>query len=221
MTSARPYRAAISARRRAALLTPWLTLGLLAGLWAAAPVAPDTALATVAELHAGLLAAAEHREDPFAERYGLLMPLIVTTHDLGYIGQITIRRQWKTLNAQQQADFGAAFRRLAVANYVARFGGLRNASFEIADEEVLPRGRHQVSAVLRPAGAEPVTLNYVLHQTQEGHWKIINVVANGVSDLALKRAEYQRVLSESDFAGLLDHLNAQSQRLASPSAEKG
>jgi len=216
MTSARPYRDATSQRREPALLRSWLALGLMAGLWvsAASAAEADTAAAIVNELHDGLLAASEHRHAPFEQRHAALMPLIVATHDLSYIGQVTIRRQWTKLSAEQQEDFSSAFRDLAVANYVARFGGLEEASFEIADEEALPRGRYQVLAMLRPAQGEPVTLNYVLHQTQQGDWKIINVVANGVSDLALKRAEYQRVLRDSDFAGLLDYLNAQGQRLA-------
>ena len=61
-----------------------------------------------------------------------------------------------------------------------------------------------------------MTLTYVLHQTEDGPWKVINVVANGVSDLALKRAEYQRILRDGDFAELLEHIGEQSQRLAEP-----
>lgn len=211
MTSAKLYRDATSHRGR------WLYFGVLVLLWGS-PIlaAAENPIAPVVELHAGLLAAAEHRQDPFEQRYGLLLPLIVATHDLGYIGQFTIRRQWAKLTTQQQADFASGFRRLAVANYVARFGGLHNASFDILGDEALPRGRHQVSALLRPAEAEPVTLTYVLHQTEDGPWKVINVVANGVSDLALKRAEYQRILRDGDFAELLEHIGEQSQRLAEP-----
>lgn len=209
MMCARPFLDATSA---------WFTAGLLlASLWgsAGADVAHD-AVATVSELHAGLLAAAERRGTPFATRYDELSPLIMATHDLDYIGEITLRRQWAGLNKAQQADFRARFRRLAVANYVDRFAGLQNASFNIEGDEVLPRGRHQVSATLAPATGEPVTLTYVLHQGGDDGWKIINVVANQVSDLALTRAEYQRILRDSDFAGLLEHLDNQAQRLAGP-----
>ena len=218
MTFVRPSRAETRPRRRLGALPGWVAAGLLAGFSSGvlAAVAANDAVTTVAELHAGLLAAAERRDDPFAERYAALAPLIMATHDLDYIGQITIRREWRNLTAQQQAEFGEAFRRLAIANYVARFGGLQNASFAIVGNEALPQGRQQVSAILHPEGGESVTLNYVLHDIDTGEWKVINVVANGVSDLALKRAEFQRVLQDGGFAGLLEHLHTQSERLAEP-----
>ena len=48
------------------------------------------------------------------------------------------------------------------------------------------------AAIVRPDAAD-VPLEYLLEQRPDG-WKIINIIADGVSDLALKRAEYQRVL---------------------------
>ena len=52
-------------------------------------------------------------------------------------------------------------------------------------------GRAQVqTAIVRPGEAD-IPLEYLLQQ-KDGAWRIINIVADGVSDLALKRAEYQR-----------------------------
>ena len=62
-----------------------------------------------------------------------------------------------------------------------------------------------MEAAINPTDAAPIALNYLLHN-RDGRWRIINIIADGVSDLALKRAEYQRVLEEQSFAGLLAHL---------------
>ena len=40
-------------------------------------------------------------------------------------------------------------------------------------------------------------------------WAIINVVADGVSDLALRRAEYSQVLKKQGFDGLIRRLDGQ------------
>jgi len=207
MTSVRLFRDAINH----AGLSRWFAIGLL---FSSAAWATDSApLATINTLHAGLIAAAERRHQPWAERYAALQPLVTASHDLDYIGRFTLRRQWPELSAEEQAQFRKAFEQLAVANYVARFGSLQAARFEILGEAALPRGRHEVMTILKPAAAEPVTLNYVLQQSDGGSWRIINVVANDVSDLALKRAEYQRLFSAGGLPELLKELAAQAARL--------
>jgi len=53
----------------------------------------------------------------------------------------------------------------------------------------------------------------VLHYSDAG-WRIINIVVDGVSDLALKRSAYQRTFLASGFTGLLDSLDDETARIA-------
>ena len=61
--------------------------------------------------------------------------------------------------------------------------------------------------LVRPAD-EAIHLDYVLHQVQ-GRWRIINVVAEGVSDLSLKRADYGSVIKREGFDTLMQKLDGQ------------
>ena len=56
-------------------------------------------------------------------------------------------------------------------------------------------------------------MEYLLQQEGAAGWRIINIVADGVSDLALKRAEYQRILSTGSIDTLITELEAQTERL--------
>jgi phospholipid transport system substrate-binding protein len=38
-------------------------------------------------------------------------------------------------------------------------------------------------------------------------WRIINIIANGVSDLALKRSEYTTILQREGFDALINKIN--------------
>ena len=73
--------------------------------------------------------------------------------------------------------------------------------------------RARVATAVARAGQPDVTLEYLLQQRDRG-WQIINIVADGVSDLALKRAEYQRVFASGGIAGLIAELENQTQRLS-------
>ena len=39
------------------------------------------------------------------------------------------------------------------------------------------------------------------------NWRIINIIANGVSDLALKRSEYTNILQREGFDALIAKIN--------------
>lgn len=176
--------------------------------------ATDSPAATIATLQRGLAALA--RERPAAtldERYRALEPLILATHNLPYIAEFALRRHWGELSESQRRQFVAAFTRLSVMTYAARFASVSAETFRPAVAgEVDAAGRVQVSTAVARAGQADVTLEYLLQHDTTG-WRIVNIVADGVSDLALKRAEYQRVFAAGALEGLLAELDAQVERL--------
>jgi phospholipid transport system substrate-binding protein len=56
--------------------------------------------------------------------------------------------------------------------------------------------------------ADDVTLDYLLREAF-GKWRIINVIAKGVSDLSLKRADYGAVINSQGFSSLIEKLKKQ------------
>jgi phospholipid transport system substrate-binding protein len=184
--------------------------------WVAAAeteLATDTPRATVETLHAGLVAAAREAGDaPVEERYRLLEPVVTATHDLPYIAEFALRRQWPSLSDDERERFVAAFERLSVMTYAARFRGIAEDAFTVAGVEEAGGSRVEVDAAIVRPDADDVPLEYLLEQ-RDGQWRIINIVADGVSDLALKRAEYQRLLANGSIEDLIGDLEAQVVRL--------
>ena len=52
---------------------------------------------------------------------------------------------------------------------------------------------------------KPIAFNYIV-QSNIGVWKIISVIANGINDLSLKRADYSSVIKERGFDPLITSL---------------
>lgn len=185
----------------------------LLGLTAAVAGDESSPTAVVESLHAGLEAAAAAPLD-LEQRYDRLLPLIERTHDLPYIAELTIRRAWRDLSEADRLRFVAAFERLSVMTYASRFAGVAPGSFEeygVTDPEA-GSGRIEVrSAIVRDDGSK-VPLDYLLHETGRG-WQIVNILADGVSDLALKRAEYQKMLDTGTVDDLIAAIDAQTAAL--------
>jgi phospholipid transport system substrate-binding protein len=181
-------------------------------LVAAGAVATDTPEATVGSLHAGLIEAARRPNVGLDERYRELEPLIEATHDLPYIAEFALRRQWPMLSAADRERFVAAFERLSVTTYASRFKAVGGDTFKVSGSKPAGSGRVQITAAIARPDATDVSLEYLLQQGAGG-WKIINIVADGVSDLALKRAEYQRILASGTLDDLIAELETQTARL--------
>ena len=91
------------------------------------------------------------------------------------------------------------------STYASRFRDYRNQRFKIVESRSLPKNRHAVKTQLF-SGEAVVSLEYHL-QKKESVWQIYDIVANGVSDLSLKRAAYGKTLSEIGFPGLVEDIN--------------
>jgi phospholipid transport system substrate-binding protein len=176
-------------------------------------VAPSDQVSVVARLHSGLIDASNTYTDAtMEERYAALETLIDETHDLPYIARFAMRRHWADLTDQQRNQYMDTFRRLSIATYASRFQGLSEETFGISGQTDQPRGHVEINGTLKQKDGEALSINYILHQS-EADWRIINIIVDGVSDLALKRAEFQRVFSDAEFSGLLAYLSLQIDKL--------
>ena len=152
-------------------------------------------------------------------RYDKLAGVIKDTHDLPYIARFAIgKKYWDRLDIDQQARYVNVFTEFSVATYAYRFNGYAGETFRIDSEKPMKRGRIQVLSYLNSLSqngasgndlqfdSAEIDFNYVLRE-QEGAWKIINIVVQGVSDLALKRAEYRTLIQEDGFDALIKHIS--------------
>jgi len=190
----------------------WLLAGFLVLLMPAAPADTAGARAVVAGLDTALLGVMRDAGTlGYAGRYERLTPVLTKTFDLSYIIHVILRRYWKGLDARQRAAISDVFRQLTIATYADRFDGYAGEQFKIVSEKPLRRGRALVRSELRKADGDVVRLDYVLRRSG-GRWAVVNVVADGVSDLALKRVEYGTIMRRDGFAVLVRKIDSQVAR---------
>ncbi len=205
------------ATRRISVLL-WIAAGIgamsAAGVVRAtsAPQPAATPQGAIEMLYSGLVSAAAGNLN-VEQRYARLEPVIEATHDLQYIAKLTIRREWDGLTAEQRQRFVAAFERLSVMTYASRFGTLEPNMFKIDASEPAADDRAEVKATLTTRAGKQIPFQYLLHR-EDGGWKIINILADNVSDLALKRAEYHEVLENGSVDDLIEHVEKQAEEAA-------
>ena len=138
-------------------------------------------------------------------RYELLAPAVDKTHDLDFIARTTLGANWTQLSGEQQRTFTDVFRKLSIATYAGWFKEHDGERFEFLEQQSMPRDQVMVRSKLVQSSGDPVRFDYILRQGKEG-WRIVNILADGVSDLALKRVEYRAILQRDGFPKLIEML---------------
>ncbi len=168
---------------------------------------PETASVVISHLNDSLLAVMKNAHSlGYNGRYQKLDSVIRETHDLERIARFSVGKSWSNLTEQQRETFIDKFSRYSIATYVNRFNGFGGESFKTLKEQDLPRGRVLVKALLESPEYGVVNFDYILDQDDSGKWKILNIMADGVSDLALKRAHYTDVIKKKGIDSLIDEL---------------
>lgn len=184
-------------------------LVLLATLLAAPAQAAPAPADTVAGFHNLLLDNMRHGKTlGCSGRIQRLRHAIPNTFDIPFLAQHVLRRQWSTLSGEQQAEFTSTLEDMIVSTYASQFASHGGENFTTLTTEELAGGHRVVHARLDIPHDEPVRFDYVLRDTGGG-WHVINVIADGVSDLALRSAQYDRLFKDKGFDGLLTQIREQ------------
>lgn len=150
-------------------------------------------------------------------RYRLLEPVIAGTYDMTFVARLSLGSHWSGFSQSQRDAFVKALADYTVANYAAQFDAYNGEKFAVLSQEQLRPGFEMVKTRFTSGGGDKHhEFDYMLHLDQ-GHWRIINVVVDGVSDLSMKRAEYTQVLGKGGFDALLAKLKNLTESLAKKS----
>jgi len=149
----------------------------------------------------------------FEQRFEQLKPVVLKSHDLTKITRIVVSKEWKKLSIEQKKELIRKFSTLSIVSYAHYFNSFSGESFKVESVKQLSPGQIYVHTFLVLPDDKDVSMDYLLKKTGDD-WRIINIITNGVSDLALKRSEYVAVLKKSGFDVLLAELSVKIEKFS-------
>jgi phospholipid transport system substrate-binding protein len=167
-----------------------------------AETAPADATSTITRFDGALLAAMKSGgQTDFSSRFQALAPEVDQAFDLAGVLSVSVGPSWARLSPDQQGRLLVAFRRYTVASYVANFDSYAGQDFAVSPD-TRSVGVDQVvvqSRIVKISG-DATELDYVMKLTPLG-WKVIDVLAGGsISQVAVQRSDFRRVLSNGGDA---------------------
>ena len=138
----------------------------------------------------------------FEERYKYLEPIINECFDINLISKVVLSRYWKSIDEETKIKFVSLFKKLTISTYVSRFNSYSNQIFKNISIDQLKENRFLVKTEFKKSKKNPISFKYIVQKNNE-KWRIISVIANGINDLSLKRAEYAAIIKKDGFNALI------------------
>jgi len=132
--------------------------------------------------------------------------------NLSVMAQVAVGAPWATMSEKEHAAVVEAMSRYTEARYAREFRDF-NTQTIVIDPVVQSRGPDRlVKAEIREKGEAPLKLGYRLRE-YNGQWRIIDVIYNGVSQLATQRSEFAETIRTGGAAALVKSLDQATARL--------
>ena len=135
--------------------------------------------------------------------------------DWDRIGRLVLARNWKKLSKQQRADFTVELKRHLSLTYGRRIDDYSDEGVEIGDERTEPNGEVTVRTVIVGGASNGTRIDYRM-RGQNGDWKVIDVIPEGVSLLSNLRSQVQEIISSKGADRLIEILRDRNEKAALP-----
>ena len=134
----------------------------------------------------------------FEERFDRLRPLVEDIMAVDRMGRYLFGREWAAFDKQQRERFKSAFLDLSAATYAGQFKEFGGERFDPVEVQQQGEDRVVVRRQLTTGSGKKIAFDYLMTHSDDG-WQIVTIITDGVSDLAVKRSQYRRLLADQDF----------------------
>lgn len=203
-------------RLRRAIFSLALVVLVQAG-WNPAAQASETASGFVQQLGEQAIHALRDDSGSLAQREAQFRALLVEGFDLNLIGRFVLGRAWKAADKYQRDNYLRAFGEFIVHKYSAMLGGYAGETMMVVSEQAA--GEKDVlvhTRIDRPSGP-PIEAHWRVRGQGDGQ-RIIDVMVEGISMAITQRAEFKSVIRRHGIDGLIQILDAQSNKLSATAA---
>jgi hopanoid biosynthesis associated membrane protein HpnM len=197
-----------------------VVLALVVSAGGAIAAGPEQPIET---LHATLLDAMKMGQSAGVKaRYAALKPNLEAIYNFQRMIEVATGSYWTTADAEMQAKLTASFARMSIMTYADRFRSYDGEEFRILGQRPGPRDTVLVdteidrgpNARLAPGDTRTVPITYAM-ALDDGKWRIVDVLLDrSISELALRRSEYNGILRDGGPAKLVEVLDRKSNQLA-------
>lgn len=177
--------------------------------------AEDAAAAVIEKASSSAIAVLSDQSLSMEEKRKRVEDIAVGTMDFDTLSRLVLARNWSRFDEAQRKEFVALFKNHLSMTYGRNVENYKNEKVQVTGTRSEHGGDATVKTRIVRNGANDLLIDYRLRQ-KDGVWKIIDVVAEGVSLVSNFRSQFQDVVSNGGperLLALLREKNAKGEPL--------
>ena len=149
-----------------------------------------------------------------AKRRKALKAAIGSIFDYGEMARRSLGVHWKEITPAQQKEFVSLFETLLENSYAGKIEAYNQEKI-VYEQETVDGDYAEVRSRVISAKRDEYSLDYRL-LNKGGHWKVYDVVIEGVSLVSNYRSQFNRIITNQGYGELLKKLKAKSEEIKAP-----
>jgi phospholipid transport system substrate-binding protein len=136
--------------------------------------------------------------------------VIYPRFDFNRMTALAVGKHWKQATPEQKTSLSDEFRTLLTRTYFSTMLRYRDAKLNVKSDVLLANEGKEAtvkSDVVVGNAQQPVQIDYVLYNTDEGGWKVFNVSVEGASLVTVYRNQFGEEISKGGLDGLVQSLH--------------
>lgn len=143
------------------------------------------------------------------EKQKRLVAIFEAHVDIDWIAKFVLGKFWREATDEQKAKYIASYHKFLLMNYTSNFENFADSRFEmVKSQEGNSSDEYIVSMLLKRKNQEDISVDYRLKEAKNGKYKVIDIVAEGVSLLTSQRSEFTSVVSRNGLDYLIEQLDS-------------
>ena len=139
--------------------------------------------------------------------------VIYPRFDFNRMTALAVGKHWKQATPEQKTSLSDEFRTLLTRTYFSTMLRYRDAKLNVKSDVLLANEGKEAtvkSDVVVGNAQQPVQIDYVLYNTDEGGWKVFNVSVEGASLVTVYRNQFGEEISKGGLDGLIQSLQTKN-----------
>jgi len=152
------------------------------------------------------------KQSPLPIRRRKLRNLLQDHFDFSDMARTALGYHWRQLTPDQRAKFTQLFTAFIENAYLSKIQYYSGQDVEILGQNSQGTGFARVRSNIVQQGKQPISVNYLLRQMDNG-WKIYDVTVDNISIIANYRNQFNRVINDQGYARLVADMRAKQKEL--------
>ncbi len=172
------------------------------------------ATATVKSTVGQVLEVLQDKQMSQASRQRKVLGIVANRFDFSDMARSSLGYNWKKLSPAQQGEFVPLFTAFMEDAYLNKVGAYSGQRVEYLGQTSIGANTEEVKTIVRPANSsnQPIRINYLL-KLVGGDWKVYDVAVDDISITANYRNQFNRVINERGFSGLMSAMREKQEQL--------